>query len=267
MEQYVIRGGHAGAERLAVLARAWWPTTEALFDRAGVVVGMRCLDLGCGGGDVTLEIARRVGPTGFVTGIDMDEVKLGRARAAAAEQGLSNIEFLAQNVYDFAQLDVFELVYSRFVLQHLSRPVDVLRTMWAAVRVGGVIAVEDADFGGQFSDPPDDGFAFYADAYPRVLERHGGDPLIGRKLHRLFTDAGIAEPEVRVVQRVDRTGEGKTLPYSTVEATAEAIVAEGVATAGQVAIALASLASYATDGSSICGSPRNFQVWSRRSHH
>ena len=137
------------------------------------------------------------------------------------------------NVYEFAESDAYDLVYARFVLQHLSRPVDVLRAMWAAVRVGGVLVVEDADFEGSFCDPPHNGFAFWVEAYQRVLERHGGDPLMGRKLHRYFTDAGIPEPSVGVVQNVHRTGEAKMLPHSTVEATAEAIVAEGVATAEQ----------------------------------
>jgi SAM-dependent methyltransferase len=171
----------------------------------------------------------------------MDEVKLGLARQAAAAQGLANVEFRAMNIYELAEPDSYDLVYARFVLQHLSRPVDVLRSMWAAVKVGGVIVVEDADFEGSFCDPPNDGFAFWVDAYQRVLERHGGDPLAGRKLHRHFRAAGIPEPEVAVVQRVDRIGEAKSLPYSTVDATADAIVGEGVATAAEVQAALASL--------------------------
>ncbi len=59
----MIRGGKQGYDRLAVLARNWLPTTSALFDRVQLGAGMRCLDLGCGGGDVTLVMARRVGPS------------------------------------------------------------------------------------------------------------------------------------------------------------------------------------------------------------
>jgi ubiquinone/menaquinone biosynthesis C-methylase UbiE len=263
-EQYVIRGGQQGYERLTVLARSWQPTTAALFERVQLGEGMRCLDLGCGSGDVTFEMARRVGPDGSVTGVDMDEVKLGLAREAAAAQGLANVEFRQLNIYELAEPDFYDLVYSRFVLQHLSRPVDVLRSMWAAVKVGGVIVVEDADFEGSFCDPPNDGFAFWVDAYQRVLERRGGDPLAGRKLHRHFRAAGIPEPGVTVVQRVDRIGEAKTMPYSTVEATADAIVGEGVATAAEVQAALASLAEFGADRQSLCGSPRVFQAWVRR---
>ena len=76
----MIRGGREGYERLLVLARERWPDTAALFDRAGLAPGMHCVDLGCGGGQVTLEMARLVAPGGSVTGVDMDEVKLDLAR-------------------------------------------------------------------------------------------------------------------------------------------------------------------------------------------
>jgi ubiquinone/menaquinone biosynthesis C-methylase UbiE len=264
MEQYVIRGGKQGYDRLAVLGRSLLPRTSALFDRVELGPGMRCLDLGCGGGDATFLIAQRVGPGGSVTGIDMDEVKLGLAGAAAAAQGLTNVEFRAGNVYEWSEPDSYDFVYCRNVLQHLSRPVDVLREMWAAVKVGGVIVVEDADFDGGFCDPPNDGFGFWVEAYQRVLERHGGDPLSGRKLHRRFTEAGIPDPDVTVGQRIERTGEAKSLPRSTVEATADAIVAEGVATAPQVSAALASLAEAESDPHTLFGLPRNFQAWTRR---
>jgi len=48
VEQYVIRGGREGYERLLVLARERWPDTAALFGRVGLSPGMRCVDLGCG---------------------------------------------------------------------------------------------------------------------------------------------------------------------------------------------------------------------------
>src|SRR5450432_4130581 len=264
MERYVIRGGKQGYERLRVLARTWLPTTSALLDRVQLGPGMRCLDLGCGGGDVTFELARRVGPRGWAVGIDMDEVKIGLARQAAVSQGLPGVEFRVMNVYGWAEPNTYDLVYCRNLLQHLSRPVEVLRTMWEAVREGGVIVVEDADFEGSFCDPPNEGFDFWVEAYQSVLERHGGDPRSGRKLHRRFFEAGIPDPELSVVQRVHRTGEAKMLPHSTVEATADAIVSEGIATAEEVRAALESLVDYAADPHTVVGSPRTFQAWSRR---
>ena len=264
VETYVIRGGQAGYERLAVLARVWQPTTIALFDRAGVGPGMRCLDVGCGGGAVTLDLARRVGPSGIVTGIDLDEVKLGLARVAAAEESLTNVDFRAMNVYELTDEQSFDVVYCRFVLQHLERPVGVLRAMWSAVRPGGVLVVEDADFDGLFCDPPNDGFAFYARSYQQVLAHHGGNPVIGRTLHRLFTEAGVPPPEFDVAVSVGRDGDIKGLALLTLAATGELIVQDGIATQADVDAAAASLAEFVADDTTVIGSPRNFQAWSRR---
>ena len=264
MEQYVIRGGRAGYDRIRLLARVFHDTTANLLDRAGIGPGMRCLDLGCGSGDVAFHMARRVGPAGFVVGVDRDEEQVELARAEAARLGLANVELRVSDVYAWDEPDSYDLAHARLLLQHLSRPVDVLRAMWAAVRGGGVLVVEDSDFTGQFSMPPNDGFRFWMDAFPRVLVLHGGDPLCGQRMFALFAEAGIPEPEVTVFQRVDIRGEAKRLPYLTIEHTADAIVREGVATAPEVTAALESLAQGIADESTVFGGVRHFQAWVRR---
>ncbi len=264
LERYVIRGGREGYERLKLLARARWPDTADLFERVGVQPGMRCLDLGCGGGEVTFEIARMIGPEGSVVGIDIDEVKLDLGRAAAANRGLSNIEFRVSNVKDWNERDRYDLVFCRFLLQHLGRPLDLIERMWAAVRTGGALVVEDTDFSGLFCEPPNEGFEFYARMYPRVLGRYGGDSAVGRKLYRFFLEAGIPGPHLKLVQRADASGEAKSLSLSTLEATAHAIVHEGLASEAEVRSAIASLSEFTNDPGTVVGDPRIFQVWARR---
>jgi ubiquinone/menaquinone biosynthesis C-methylase UbiE len=264
VERYVIRGGREGYERLKLLARARWPDTSDLFDRVGIRPGMRCLDVGCGGGEVTFEIARLVGPEGTVVGIDIDEVKLDLGRAAAAETWLTNVEFRVANVNEWSAPDTYDLVFCRFLLQHLSQPVDLLKRMWAAVRVGGALVVEDADFFGLFCEPANDGFEFYARIYPRVLALHGGDAATGRKLYRFFVEAAIPEPQLKLVQRADASGEAKSLSLSTLVATANAIIAAGLASDDEVRQAIASLTDFTNDPGTVVGDPRIFQVWAHR---
>jgi ubiquinone/menaquinone biosynthesis C-methylase UbiE len=91
MSGYVIRGGKPGYDRLMLLARDRWADTRALLERAGISAGMRCIDIGCGGGEVTMEIARMVAPGGTVAGVDIDEVKLALARQVAAERGRATL--------------------------------------------------------------------------------------------------------------------------------------------------------------------------------
>ncbi len=90
---YVHVGGEEGRDRLRVLARIFAPATAALLDRIEIVAGMRCLDIGCGGGDVSVELARRVGPRGAVTAIDFDGEALEIARREAVQAGLDNLTY------------------------------------------------------------------------------------------------------------------------------------------------------------------------------
>ena len=156
------------------------------------------------------------------------------------------------------------MVYSRFLLQHLSEPVNLLRRMWAAVRTGGLLIVEDADFDGWCCHPPNKGFDFFVRTYAEVIRRRGGDHACGRKLYSYCLEAGIPAPQVALVQSVFTSGEGKELAWSTLDATGEAILAEGVATTSDLAAALASLRQFTDDTTTLIARPRVFQLWSAR---
>jgi ubiquinone/menaquinone biosynthesis C-methylase UbiE len=264
VEHYVIRGGHEGYDRLLVLARDRWPDTEALFNRAGLRTGMRCIDLGCGGGEVTLEMAKVVAPTGKAIGLDMDEVKIDLARQAAVERGISNVEFLAGDISGWDEPDSYDAVYSRFLLHHLSKPVVLLGRMWASVRAGGVLIVEDADFDGWCSHPPNEGFDLFLRTYAEVVRRRGGDHATGRKLYAYFLEAGIPTPQVALVQSVSVTGESKEMAWLTLNAIGESILSEGVATSEELAAALASLRVFTDDATTLICHPRVFQLSAAR---
>ena len=94
---YIIRGGEAGRERLRVVGRVLWPTTEALFRRVGIPPTASCLDVGCGGGDVSVKL-RQLAPEGRVVGVDLDPVKVELARSDAAAAGFPDIEFRVEDV-------------------------------------------------------------------------------------------------------------------------------------------------------------------------
>jgi ubiquinone/menaquinone biosynthesis C-methylase UbiE len=264
MECYVIRGGREGFERLQVLGAARRATTLELFELAGLRPGMRCVDLGCGGGDVTLDMAALAGPAGRVVGIDVDPAKLEFAREAARERGLANVAFEAADVNQWAGPGEYDLVYCRFLLQHLARPVDLLRRMWDATRAGGVLAVEDADLEGLFCDPDNPGFSFYLRMYVEVLTRNGGDPGCARRLARYFRETGIPAPAMRLLQGVSADGDAKAMPLLTLEAIADSIVSSRLASAAQVTAAIENLRAFTTRPDTLISDPRIFQVWARR---
>jgi SAM-dependent methyltransferase len=177
---------------------------------------------------------------------------------------MDNVEFEAMDVTQWAETDAYDVVYARFLLQHLRDPVDMLRRMWAAVRPGGRLIIEDAEFDGCFSEPRNEGFELFLRVYPQLLGRYGGDASIGRKLHKYFRLAAVPPPHLSVVDSVHASGDAKTLRLSTLEATADAMLAAGLASDDELAAAVASLAEFTADPDTVIGGPRVFQAWSAK---
>lgn len=260
---YVIRGGVEGRERLRVLARVMQPTTLALLDRVGIGAGMSCLDVGCGGGDVTHLLARAVGADGRVLGIDLDRTKLELARGEAAAARLGQVAFQVADAAMWATLTGYDVVYARFVLTHVPDPRALLRQMRAAVRPGGMIVLEDVDFRGHFCHPESAAFGRYVELYTRAVQQRGGDANIGPQLPELLTESGCEGVQVHVVQPAGIDGEVKLIAALTMEATADAIVEQGLAVREEIARIVAELYAVARDGRSVMGVPRVFQAWGR----
>jgi len=262
---YIIRGGQAGRERLRLLARVLWPTTRELFERARVRPGMRCLDVGCGGGDLSLDLARLVGPRGSVVGIDLDAVKIAAARAEAVAAGVPNVAFEVADVTAGAlPRPGFDLVYVRFVLTHLRDPQGAVERLGGLLLPGGQLLVEEIDFSGSFSHPPSWAYAAYVDLYQRAARARGVDPDIGPRLPGLLEAAGLASVAMHVVQPAARSGDVKLLSPVTMEAIADAVIAANLATAAEIGRIVEDLYRVARDETTVMSIPRVVQAWGRR---
>jgi len=261
---YIIRGGVEGKKRLEVLARVMWPTTARLLAQAGLAPGMTCLDLGCGGGDVTVQLAAAVGPQGHVLGVDMDETKLDLARQNAARLGLANVQFRKLLVQDWVEESQYDFIYTRFLLTHLVDPLRTLRQMLHAVRPGGVAVVEDIDARSCFCHPSCAGFDAFVRLYRAGVAQQGADADIGPKLYGMLLDAGWRNVGVNVVQPTFASGEGKQIPVLTLVNIADSILTGKLATEAELQSALDDLTQFTDDPRTLVSLPRVFQVWGRR---
>jgi len=95
---------------------------------------------------VTFELARLSGPTGQAIGVDLDETKLELARQEKEQWHLSNIRFEKQDLTEWEPNELFDIVYARFLLTHLSEPAALLSVLCQHLSPGGVIIIEDIDF-------------------------------------------------------------------------------------------------------------------------
>jgi SAM-dependent methyltransferase len=259
-ERYAIEGGRSGKARLDVLARLRAPSTSALLDRVGVAEGARCLDVGCGGGHVSLELARRVGEHGFVVGIDLDATVLDFARADAAAAGIRNVEFRCDDGTQLGRPS-YDVVYSRFLLSHIEDTTAVLAAMASALRRGGVLIAEDVDFSGCFCYPPCDAYDRYVALYRETIRRRGGNADLGPRLPSQFHSVGIRQIEVAVIQSCGLEGDAKLIMPLTLERIADAAVSEGLATARDIEQMITELYDYYADPTTLMGTPRIVQTW------
>jgi SAM-dependent methyltransferase len=110
------------------------------MERLDVRPGQRVLDLGCGTGPTTVELARRVGPDGSVLGVDIAAEMLARARRRAAQEGVSNVSFVHADVqsYDFGS-DAYDRAFSRFGVMFYADPIAAFSNVRKALKTGGVL--------------------------------------------------------------------------------------------------------------------------------
>ena len=262
--EYVIRGGVAGRERLRLLARVMQPSTQSLFERVGIHAGMTCLDVGCGGGDVSFDLAQRVGPNGRVVGIDLDEIKVGLARDEARSLQLANVEFHHSEITAFDTTTEFDVVYARFLLTHLPHPAEAVARMQRWLRPGGVLVIEDIDFSGHFCHPESTAFRRYLELYVQAARRRGGDPHIGPRVPGLIHDAGFSAIRMHIVQPAGLDGEVKLVNPLTMENIAHSVVVDGLASQAEVDQIVADLYEFAHSPRTVTSLPRIVQAWGRK---
>ena len=114
------------------------PLGAVAIDRAEVAPGDRVLDVGCGCGHTSLELARRVGPGGFVLGIDISTSMLERAAARAKEAGIAHVRFENADAQTFAfSPSAFDLLYSRMGVMFFDDPLAAFENQLRALRSGG----------------------------------------------------------------------------------------------------------------------------------
>lgn len=225
---------------------------------------MNCLDVGCGGGDVTAEIAQLVGSTGHVLGVDLDRDKLVIARREAREKRLNNIEYQNLDVNTLSFDSRFDLVYSRFLLTHLKNPHEIAQKILRSARLDGIIVIEDIDFSGYFCYPSYPAFDQYLAYYRQSVEKRGGDPDIGRKLPVMLQESGLAEIQIHIVQPVFLSGESKLMTSITMENIADAVISDRLATRAEIDEVIQKLREFSKNPKTLISFPRIFQVWGRR---
>lgn len=179
----------------SVLRSHRWRTAE---NSAGHLLphlapGMRLLDVGCGPGTITLDLATRVAP-GQTIGVDSVEEPLVGARESAKAARVDNVRFQVADGMALPFDDgTFDVVHAHQVLQHVPDPVGMLREMRRVCRQGGLVAARDSDYAAFAWHPAIPALDEWLALYRRVARASGGEPDAGRRLLAWAHAAGLVD--------------------------------------------------------------------------
>ena len=187
------QAGYLHGHHESVLRSHRWRTVEnsAAYLSAQLRPGRSVLDIGCGPGTITVDIAARVDP-GRVTGVDVSEDVLDSARAEARARGLSHVSFAKADVHALKFSDAaFDVVHAHQVLQHVTDPVRALQEMRRVCRPGGIVAARDADFAGFIWFPRLPALDRWRELYEQAAQANHGESSAGRHLLSWAQRAGF----------------------------------------------------------------------------
>ncbi len=250
-------------ERQRLLQRIMEPVTDKLLGRLQLPAGIRCLDLGCGMGETTRQLAARLDKSRRVVGVDQDP-ELIRTASSMVPAGGCPITFeQGDAIYLDFEDNSFDFVFARYLLHHLNDPKKVLAEMFRVCHPEGVVAVQEPDCAKQYCYPG-------SWAYERIPEIYGrlfANPFVGRELFSLFGQLGCPEPHLDVETIAGVQVELRRSYRMTIEATGSALIEKGILTSDELEELVGEFRRVEEEPGTLCVWSPNFSVWGNPPKH
>ena len=199
-------------ERIAAYDQilGYHPALEPILRPLDLRDGLRVLDVGCGPAHTTMELARRVGASGKVTGVDINREFIERSTARAREKNFA-IDFVHSGFPPLPFPNAsFDRVFCKNVLEYVDSAVDTVAEMARVAAPGGIVVASDSDWDLMVLETGESN----RERNERVLSASKGiaikEPRIGRQLFGLFRAAGLKEVKLEILAGADTVG--RSLP-------------------------------------------------------
>jgi SAM-dependent methyltransferase len=196
---YVLGTNDEEIDRLGLQHRVWRPTTLECWRRAGIGIGSRVIDIGCGPGYATFDLAEIVGRTGQVLAIERSERFLKIAQVRCAANGLPNVRFRQADLMEDSLGETgFDATWCRWVACFVSDPPKLVEKISGTLRKGGVaIFHEYIDYKTWRFAPRKPGHESFVERVMATWRANGGEPNVGALLPQWLNTAGFRVIDIR----------------------------------------------------------------------
>lgn len=206
--EYLLGTDRDELARLGFQHQVWSGQAARAWERAGFAPGHALLDVGCGPGYASLDLARLVGADGRVHGVDVSERFVRHLRAEAAARGLRNV---TADVADVMHLELpgasFDGAWTRWVLCFVDDPEAVVRGVARALKPGAAFVVQDyLKYEGVLIAPEDPAFGRVFAAMMASWKATGGDGHVGARVPAMMERAGLEVTHLETLVRTGRPG-------------------------------------------------------------
>jgi ubiquinone/menaquinone biosynthesis C-methylase UbiE len=231
--EYLLGTGGDELARLALQHRLWCDISTQAFRTAGLSMGHRVLDVGCGPCNAARDMAEIVTKTGCVFGIDESQSFVDHANAQAIAQQTPQLEAHVGDVQEIeaviTDIEPFDFAYARWVLCFVSDPEAVIRGIAASLKPGGRLVVQDYfNFRAMTLAPRSANYDKVVHATMQSWHEMGGDPDIGARLPKMFEQHGLRLDDIKAHLRIARGHETMfAWPYTWWHTFAPKLVASG----------------------------------------
>jgi len=224
---YVLGTHDEEIERLGLQHRVWLPRAADAWRRAGFTVGHTLLDVGCGPGWATLDLAGIAGPTGRAIGIDRSRRFLDAARARAEALGCENLELHELDLDEQPLPSVrVDGIWSRWVYAFVKDPRALLARVAALLKPGGAMVLHEyVDYRSWRISPARPEFAWFVEQVIASWREHGGEPDVGMALPQWLAELGFELRELKPLAEAPRPHEyGWRWPHAFVDVGLQRLV-------------------------------------------
>ncbi|MBD1194174.1 methyltransferase domain-containing protein [Vulcanococcus sp. Clear-D1] len=179
-------------ERLRFQHELWLPAARAAWQRAGLAPGLRVLDVGAGPGFAAMDLARIVGPTGRVLGLELSDAYVAAGQAMARSDQLPQLELRQHHLLrDPWPAEGFDLAWCRWVAMFLPDLDPLITGLEHSLRLGGQLVLHEYVHWDSFGlHPGGRAIARFGQACQRSFREAGGDPDVNRRLPALLAARG-----------------------------------------------------------------------------